>query len=189
MEEEICEGFCGGVRSSNEPRDENREEIRRVDGERDAGEIAEINRWYVENSTAIFDFEALTEEEMRRKIEGIAKGGYPYYVYVREGRIEGYCYAHAWKEKRAYYPTWETTIYLRQECRGRGIGRRLMERVIDDCRRGGCRSLIACITAENEESCRFHEKLGFERVSLFKEVGMKFGRWLDVADYQLRLLS
>ncbi|MDE6792697.1 MAG: GNAT family N-acetyltransferase [Muribaculaceae bacterium] len=56
-------------------------------------------------------------------------------------------------------------------------------------RRARCRSLIACITAENEESCRFHERLGFERVSLFREVGVKFGKWLDVADYQMRLLS
>lgn len=165
------------------------EEIRFVDAERDADEITEINAWFVRNSTAIFDTEPPTVEEMRGRIERFVREGFPYLVYIKEGRLEGYCYAHPWKEKRAYYPTWETTIYLREGSRGKGVGRRLMERLEGECWKRGCRSLIACITAENEGSCRFHEGLGFERVSYFKEVGEKFGRMLDVTDYQKRLLS
>ena len=63
----------------------------------------------------------------------------------------------------------------------------LMERLIADCREAGLHVLIACITADNEASCRFHEKLGFEKVSEFRQVGRKFDRWLDVADYELIL--
>lgn len=160
--------------------------IRKVDAERDAQAIAEINAWYVENTTVVFDTVALSVPEMRCKIRELI-GRYPFYVYQCEGEVKGYCYAHPWKEKQAYYPTWETTIYLHPVERGKGIGSRLMESLIADCRARGCHSLIACITAENEESCRFHEGLGFERVSLFREVGMKFGCLLDVVDYQLKL--
>ncbi|MDE6403235.1 MAG: GNAT family N-acetyltransferase, partial [Muribaculaceae bacterium] len=68
-----------------------------------------------------------------------------------------------------------------------GIGRELMKELIAECRRRGFHSLIACITAENTVSCAFHERLGFVRVSHFKEVGYKSGRKLDVVDYQLIL--
>lgn len=159
------------------------EQIRIVDPEIDAPEIADINAWYVENTTVIFDTLPLSEKEMRQKIEKVSER-FPYFVYEKDGRVEGYCYAHPWKEKRAYYPTWETTIYMRHGCEGRGIGKLLMETLTETCREKGCHSLIACITAENEGSCRFHEKLGFKKVSFFKEVGEKFGRLLDVVDYQ-----
>ena len=58
---------------------------------------------------------------------------------------------------------------------------------MDDCRRAGCRALIACITQENEKSCAFHQRHGFRKVSHFTQVGCKFGRLLDVVDYQLML--
>lgn len=70
---------------------------------------------------------------------------------------------------------------------GEGIAGALMQRLIEDCRKRGCKVLIADITAENEGSRRFHERLGFTQVSHFRQVGRKFGRWLDVIDYQLNL--
>ena len=103
------------------------------------------------------------------------------------GKLIGYCYAHPWKERAAYCKTLETTIYLASEAKGKGLGTRLMDRLIDECRNRGYHVLIACITAENEESCQFHERLGFKKVSHFEQVGQKFGRWLDVADYELIL--
>ena len=69
----------------------------------------------------------------------------------------------------------------------RGTGEALMRKLIEECRHRGFHSLIACITADNRPSIALHEKLGFRKVSGFKEVGMKFGRWLDVEDYQLLL--
>lgn len=62
-----------------------------------------------------------------------------------------------------------------------------MERLIDACRTKGCHALIACITGDNEPSITFHERLGFTKVSCFNQVGRKFGRWLDVVDYELLL--
>lgn len=67
-------------------------------------------------------------------------------------------------------------VYLSPRYKGKGIGRQLMERLIEECRAGGYHALIACITEGNEASCSLHEKLGFRKVSHFEKVGLKFGR-------------
>lgn len=152
----------------------------------DAPDIVAIYNEYIAHSTITFDMNPLTTQEMQQRISEISQR-YPYFVYEEDGIVEGYCYAHAWKEKEAYNRTLETTVYLSPAFTGKGIGRELMQRLTDECRRRGVHALIACITSENTASCHFHAALGFRQVSSFKEVGMKFGRWLDVADYELIL--
>ena len=151
---------------------------------RDAKAIVDIYNEYVVNSVATFETEPLRVEEMEGRIAGIS-ASYPYLVYVDHDEVVGYCYAHAWKEKAAYKYTLETTVYLSPGYKGKGIGRQLMERLIEECRVGGYHAPIACITEGNEASCSLHEKLGFRKVSHFEKVGLKFGRWLDVVDYEL----
>ena len=149
--------------------------------------VCEIYNEYVLHSTATFEIEPVTVEEMKRRMAEIT-ARCPYIVWTDEdGRVTGYAYAHPWQERAAYARTWETTVYVRRGCAGRGIGSALMRRLIEECRRTGCHALVACITAENADSRRLHERLGFRQVSLFKEVGWKFGRWLDVTDYELVL--
>lgn len=152
----------------------------------DAGRLAEIYNQYVLRTTISFETEAVTEAEMRSRIEAISSA-FPYFVYEYDGAVIGYCYAHPWKDRAAYAKTLETTVYLAQEACGQGIGEALMRRLIEECRALGFHSLIACVTAENSTSVRFHERLGFRQVSRFAEVGLKFGRWLDVVDLQLIL--
>jgi phosphinothricin acetyltransferase len=123
---------------------------------------------------------------MHERIKGIAEG-FPYFVDMEDGEMAGYCYAHPWKERAAYQYTLETTVYISPKYQHRGIGSKLMKRLIAECRSQGFHSLIACITAGNKASNALHEKLGFRQVSEFKEVGMKFDRWLDVVDYELIL--
>lgn len=165
--------------------------IRRAQPE-DAAAVAAIYRYYVEETTISFELVAPDEEVMRGRILAIVSAGFPYYVWEEgapdgEKEILGYCCAHPWKERPAYADTLETTLYLAPVAQGRGIGRALMQRLITDCCALGVHALIACITAENTRSCRFHERLGFIRVSLFPEVGYKQGKRLDVADYELLL--
>ena len=112
---------------------------------------------------------------------------FPYFVYEEDKEITGYCYAHTWKERSAYRYTLETTVYLSPGHTGKGIGMLLMQRLIEACRENGYRALIACITEGNEASNILHERLGFKQVSHFTKVGLKFDRWLDVADYELLL--
>ncbi len=152
----------------------------------DAQSITQIYNEYILHSTISFETKALTCEEMKQRITDIAPT-YPYYVYEENGEIAGYCYAHPWKERAAYQNTLETTIYISPAHARKGIGRLLMRTLIAECRNRGFHALIACITADNEPSRLLHAKLGFKQVSLFKEVGMKFGKWLDVVDYELIL--
>lgn len=159
--------------------------IRKVKLE-DAKAIAAIYNEYVVNTVITFDIEPVGATEMMSRIVTISSG-YPYFVYETEGRVVGYCYAHPWKEKAAYRHTLETTVYLSPEATGKGIGKRLMQKLIEACRSSGYRALIACITEGNRASNALHEKLGFRQVSRFEKVGSKFGRWLDVADYELLL--
>lgn len=152
----------------------------------DAAQIAGIYNHYILETTISFETQPLSAEDMRIRIEEISSY-FPYFVAENNGKLTGYCYAHPWKERTAYCKTLETTIYLASEAKGRGLGTRLMTQLIKECRNRGYHALIACITAENEESCQFHERLGFKKVSHFEQVGQKFGRWLDVADYELML--
>lgn len=152
----------------------------------DAGSITAIYNDYITHSEISFETEPLSVEAMQQRIASIAQE-YPYFVYEDADGIAGYCYAHAWKERAAYCHTWETTVYLAPGRERQGIGRQLMQHLIEACRSAGCHALIACITADNERSCALHRRLGFVQVSAFHEVGYKHGKWLGVVDYELLL--
>lgn len=152
----------------------------------DAAAIAAINNHYVMHSDASFDTEPTDGETMRQRIAAIA-AACPYFVCEEEGEVVGYCFAHPWKARPAYGLTLETTVYLAPGHTGKGIGRALMLQLIEACRRRGIHVLISCITGGNRPSIALHEALGFQAVSHFREVGRKFGRWLDVVDYELIL--
>lgn len=159
--------------------------IRKVNAT-DAQAIAHIYNHYVLNTTISFETQAVTTAHMLHRITSIS-AQYPYLVCEHEGRVVGYCYAHLWKERVAYSQTLETTIYLHPDYCHRGIGKRLMQQLIEQCRAQGFHALIACITGGNEGSIALHQSLGFEQRSCFKEVGHKFGAWLDVVDLELIL--
>ena len=155
----------------------------------DAAAVAAIYNHYIEHSTATFDTEPLSDRQMLSRLEAIV-GRRPGYVSLSEaGEFQGYAYAHPWKEKAAYRYTLETTIYLAPRFVGQGIGRALLSHLVEGCRREGYRSLIACITQGNVASEVLHRKMGVRPVSRFVQVGTKFGRWIDVADYQLLLVE
>ncbi len=158
--------------------------IRRARTE-DVPRIAEIYNHYVLNSVETFEVEAVSCREMERRMGEVLATG-PYIVYADgDGRVLGYAYAHPWKERRAFHITFETTVYVDHTCRHRGIGMQLMEELISQCRPLPIHALIACITGGNEASTALHRRLGFRQVSLFREVGFKFGRLLDIVDYEL----
>ena len=155
---------------------------------RDCEAITAIYNHYVAATTATFDTDPVDPATMAHRIADIA-AHYPYFVAVdrADGSVTGFCYAHPWKTKAAYASTLETTIYLHPDRCGQGTGSLLMDRLEEACRASGTHTLIACITAENAGSRAFHQRRGYRQVSLFEEVGRKFGRWLSVADYVLRL--
>ena len=152
----------------------------------DAQDIASIYNDYIEHTTITFETTPVSTVEMRERIATIS-AQYPYFVYEESGKTIGYCYASTWKKREAYRHTVESTVYIETAFQGRGIGEMLMRRLIDELKTASFHAVIACITVPNPASVHLHEKLGFRRVSEFKEVGYKFGQWLDVGDWELIL--
>ena len=142
----------------------------------DAAAVAALYNHYVLHSTASFETEPLDAEQMRSRLESATAR----LVCEREGAIVGFGYTHDWKERAAYRHTQEVTVYVASDSTG-------LERLVAECRTTECHALVACITADNEPSRRLFESIGFRRVSHFEQVGRKFGRWLDVVDYELLL--
>lgn len=160
--------------------------ILRTVGPEDAAAIAAIYNEYVLHTTYSYETEAVSVEAMRGRIEAIA-ADYPYYVYEQEGEIIGFCYAHPFHERAAFRYTLETTVYLKRGCTGRGLGRLLMLPLIEECRRRGYHTLLACLSDENVASEKFHESLGFRVCARMHETGYKFGRWVGLTDLELHL--
>ncbi|MBL9175339.1 MAG: N-acetyltransferase [Verrucomicrobiales bacterium] len=103
-------------------------------------------------------------------------------------RIVGWSALNRYHDRAGYRFTAENSVYVAEDFRGRGLGGRLLEPLILAARGRGLHVIIAVIDAANEPSLRLHARFGFERAGLFREVGFKFGRWLDVA-YLLRRLE
>jgi phosphinothricin acetyltransferase len=104
-----------------------------------------------------------------------------------DGAVVGFASLSPFKDRPAYSPTVEDSIYVARSHAGRGIGRQLMTRLITDARDSGFHSIIARIETGSEASLALHRACGYDLVGVEKEVGRKFGRWLDVATLQLML--
>ena len=153
----------------------------------DAAAIAGIFNHYVASSTVIFSNRIRTAAEMEQKIRDCL-GRTPFLVAQNDGgRLLGYCYAHPWQPDEVYGRTLEVTIYLAHDTLGQGIGSRLLAELIGRCRALGCHTLLSAVTEGNAPCEALHRKLGFTRVACMKEVGFKFGRYLNDVFYQLIL--
>jgi phosphinothricin acetyltransferase len=153
----------------------------------DAAAIAAIYNYYVLSTTISFEEMPVAIDEMRHRIENIRAAGLPWLVSEHDGKIVGYAYATRWKERSAYRHSVESSIYLHRDEIGKGFARPLYVQLLAALREASMRTVIAGIAQPNEGSVRIHEKLGFERVAMFRDVGLKFGRWLDVGYWQLQL--
>lgn len=149
----------------------------------DAAELAAIYAPYVLHTAITFEFEPPTPEEFLHRMEGVMER-YPYLAAEENGRILGYCYASRFKNRPAYDWSVETSIYVREDCRRRGVGAALYARLEELLKRQGVVNLEACIAlpeVEDEtltlDSVRFHSALGYREVGRFLNSGCKGGRW------------
>jgi phosphinothricin acetyltransferase len=117
----------------------------------------------------------------------VAQAGLPWLVAEQDGRLLGYAYATRWRVRPAYRTSVESSVYLGGEAAGRGLGSALYRALLDALRRLDVHMVIGGIAQPNERSVALHEKLGFRKVAHFSEVGRKFGRWIDVGYWELRL--
>lgn len=152
----------------------------------DAAAICGIYNHYVEHTAISFETEPLAVEAMAARIADV-QSQFPWLVYEEQGVLLGYAYASKWKPRAAYAHSVESSVYLHQDAGGRGIGKLLYARLFEQLRPLGVHLVIGGITQPNEASVALHERMGFTRVGQFSEVGYKFGRWLDVGYWQLKL--
>jgi phosphinothricin acetyltransferase len=156
--------------------------IRRV-GARDAGQIRGIYNHYVERTVVSFEEEPVSVPEMERRIAAYT-AAYPWLVFEERGEILGYCYASKWRDRSAYRRSVEVTVYVKEGHTGAGIGRELYAELLEILRDMGIHVVMAGITLPNEASVALHEAMGFEKVARLREIGLKFGRWIDVGFWE-----
>ena len=153
----------------------------------DAQDLLKIYSPYVEKTAITFEYVVPSLEEFIGRIENIS-AKYPYIKAVSDdGEIVGYAYAGTFKGRKAYDWSVETTIYIKKEARGAGIGRLLYDALEKALASMGILNVNACIAytdAEDEyltnDSMHFHEKLGYQMVGTFHQCGYKFNRWYDM---------
>ncbi len=150
----------------------------------DAARICSIYNYYVENTIITFEETSVSVEEMKNRIIQNTKK-HPWLVYEKDKQILGYAYATEWKSRCAYKHSVETTVYLAIEAKGNGIGTILYRELIHQLKDKNIHAAIGGIALPNEASIALHEKLGFEKIGQFKEVGFKFNKWIDVGYWEL----
>jgi len=154
--------------------------------EADAPSLMRIYNREVLETTATLDAEPRTLEQQTRWMAE-RSGGHVVIVLEIAGRVVGFASLSPFKERAAYRPTVENSIYIDADHQGQGLGRVLMHELIARARLHGFHSVIARIAGGNPASVALHESFGYQVVGVEREVGRKFGRWLDVTELQLML--
>lgn len=149
----------------------------------DAGEIASIYNFYVRNTHHTFETEAVSEEMMAARVTTVSKR-YPFLVAEVGGIVSGYAYAVRFKLREAYKHSVEVSVYVRNEMKQKGVGSQLYAKLFEEIEDTHVHAIMAGISLPNDSSIHFHEKLGFEKVAHFREIGYKLGRWIDVGYWE-----
>jgi len=157
-------------------------EIRRCE-DHDVAQVCDIYNHYIKNTIITFEEVPLSVAEMQARIEAYTKL-YPWFVCCEGSSVVGYAYASKWKERAAYRNTAESTVYVRESLEGKGYGKALYAALLESLEQLNCHVVLGCIALPNEASVGLHEHFGFKNVAHFSEVGLKFGRWVDVGYWQ-----
>lgn len=155
---------------------------------RHARAILDIFNEAILNSTALYDYHPRSPESMESWFAAKDKGGFPV-VGVEDsgGTLLAFGSFGTFRAWPAYKYTVEHSVYVHQDHRGKGLGRTVMQALIAEARQRGVHAMVGGIDAANAGSIALHERLGFRHAGTLPQVGFKFGRWLDLAFYQLLL--
>jgi L-amino acid N-acyltransferase YncA len=160
--------------------------IRDADAD-DAPGICALYNHYVAHTVVTFELDPVAHGDMRARIEGVRAQGLPWLVAEDGDGITGYAYAAPWRTRAAYRHSVESSVYLAPHATGLGLGRTLYTALIDALRQRDVHAVIGGAALPNAASVALHESLGFVHVGTFREVGHKFGRWIDVGYWQRRM--
>lgn len=151
--------------------------------------ITAIYAHAVDHGTATYELDAPSLEEMTRRFQSLKTSGYPFLVGIQNERVVGYAYGGPFRAREAYRFLVEDSIYLAENAQGKGIGKLLLQALIDACRDAGYRQLLAVIgdATPQSASVRLHERMGFKTIGNIVGSGYKHGKWLDTGFMQLEL--
>lgn len=146
-------------------------------------EVTSIYNYYVENSTATFHLQKVTEQEMEQTL-CLGHLIYKSYLIYYNNRIAGFCYLGQFRKKEAYDISAEVTLYIKPEFTGKKIGIEVLNFMGKTAKELGLKNLVGVITSENKGSLKLFERCGYFKCGHLKNIGIKFGRALDVISYQ-----
>lgn len=159
--------------------------IRNVEIE-DAGRIAQIYKYYVDNTAISFELEAPGEEEMANRIRKVTKT-YPFIVLEEDGVVVGYAYGSTFRERIAFRFTTEISVYVANDMCSKGYGKLLTNELLDELKACGFYVAISCITTSNSSSIKFFEAYGFKHCATYENCGYKNNEWHSVMMSSLNL--
>jgi L-amino acid N-acyltransferase YncA len=151
----------------------------------DIPQMLEIYNEVILNTTAVYNYDPHTLEMRTEWFETKQQQGFPVFVAEENNIILGFSSIGPFRAWQAYKYTVENSVYVKADCRGKGIGKLLMPPLIVAAKRLGLHAIVAGIDATNDVSIALHKQFGFVEVAHFKEVGYKFDRWLDLKFLEL----
>lgn len=141
------------------------------------------------NTTAVYSYDSQTIEEREEWFERKVIAGEPILVFEQHQQVVGFATYGSFRDWPAYLYSIEHSIYVDSAYRGHGIASQLLSQLMQIAKDEGYRTMVAGIDASNEVSIHLHEKIGFIHAGTINNVGYKFNRWLDLAFYQIDLLT
>jgi L-amino acid N-acyltransferase YncA len=157
--------------------------------EKDLPGILTIYNDAIVNTTAVYDYKPHTMEMRTKWFDDKMKSGIPVFVAEQRGEITGFASFGPFRAWAAYKYSVEHSVYVHPGFRRQGIARKLLEVLINAAREKEIHTIIAGIDADNSISLELHRQMGFEEAGHLKQVGYKFGRWLDLKFMQLILIN
>ena len=158
----------------------------RFAGKEDCAAIAEIYNHAVLHTAAIWNDQTVDVDNRIAWFDARQLSGYPVLVSEENG-VTGYASFGDWRNFDGFRHTVEHSVYVHPDHQGKGLGRALLSRLIEEARACGKHVMVAGIESQNQASLHLHETLGFRITAQMPQVGTKFGRWLDLTFMQLQL--
>jgi len=155
--------------------------------EDDLTDILDIYNDVIINTTAVYSEKPHTLQMRQDWYNDRIDNNFPVFVADNDGKIAGFSSFGHFRAWPCYRYTVEVSVYVGSSYRGKGISKRLLQVLIDRAGEMNVHAVIAGISADNQVSINLHRSFGFEEVANFKEVGYKFGRWLDLKFFELML--
>lgn len=155
--------------------------------QKDLSQIREILNHAIAHTTAVYDYDLRSENDMQNWWKTKRESNHPILVATENNTVVGFCSYGEFRRWQGFYQSMEHSVYVHEQHQGKGIGKTLLAELLNEAKRRNVHVLIGGIDADNEASIRLHEKLGFSKTGHLREVGFKFDRYLDLVFMQIIL--